>query len=278
MAKKRKKCPFCGVEVNKENFDKHLLKVHKNLKKKDFEKKGLKKPVGAASKKKDQDEGKKVTRKRKPKKKDRVTPAISIITLVIIVALIGTVIYYNLNKNGDSNGDGNGNGGSKTIAIMTTTLGTITIELDKDNAPITAGNFINLTRSGFYNGIIFHRVIPNFVIQAGGFTADESQKNSNQIPWENTGLQNLKYSISMARSGNASSEYDSGTATSQFFINLVDNQESLDSPTYPYVVFGKVIEGYSVVGAIGQLPTGTNKGMQDWPNDPPIINSVVIED
>ncbi|UCG71158.1 MAG: peptidylprolyl isomerase [Thermoplasmata archaeon] len=160
---------------------------------------------------------------------------------------------------------------------MTTTLGTIKIELDTEKAPNTAGSFIDLANSGFYNGIIFHRVVPDFVIQGGGFTADGNQKSSDQIPWEGTGLQNTRYTIAMARSGNPDSESDSGTATSQFFINTVDNP-SLDNYAYPFVVFGRVIEGFSVADAIEALPTGTYNGMEDWPDDPPVITSVVIED
>lgn len=271
-----KKCPFCGAEVNKENLDKHFLKVHGDLDKEDFKREGLKKPVGTAGRKRTQSKGKAGQRKRKPKKKDRVSTAVSVIVLIIIASLVGVLIYQYYGQNGGSNDENTNNGysGDKPIAVITTTLGTIKIELDTDKAPATAANFIELANSGFYEGIIFHRVIPDFVIQAGGYTSDETRKTADSIPWENTGLLNSKYSISMARSGNASSESDSGTATSQFFINLVDNQESLDSPSYPYVVFGRVIDGFSVVDAIAGLPTNTN----DWPDDPPIITNIVIED
>ncbi|UCE39691.1 MAG: peptidylprolyl isomerase [Thermoplasmata archaeon] len=156
---------------------------------------------------------------------------------------------------------------------MTTTLGTIKIELDTEKAPDTAGNFIDLANSNFYNGIIFHRVIAGFVIQGGGFTSDETKKTADSIPWENTGLLNSRYTISMARSGDPNSEADSGTGSSQFFINLADNT-NLDSYAYPYVVFGRVIEGFSVVDDIAALPTDSN----DWPDDPPVITTVVIED
>ncbi len=279
MAKRRKKCPFCGAEVNKENLDRHLLKVHSELDEEDYEKKGLKKPIGTASKKKTQGKGKRDSRKRKPKKKNRVSAVLSIIAVIIIVSLVGAVIYINLNQNGEPSGEttNNGNGGGKPIAIVNTTLGTIKIELDTDMAPVSAGNFIDLANSGFYNGVIFHRVVPDFVVQGGGFTTDGNQKNSSLISWENSGHKNLRYSIAMARSGDPNSESDSGTATSQFFINLVDNP-NLDSYSYPYVVFGRVIDGFSVVDAIGALPTGTNNGMSDWPDNPPVINSIVIED
>jgi peptidyl-prolyl cis-trans isomerase A (cyclophilin A) len=81
----------------------------------------------------------------------------------------------------------------------------------------------------------------------------------------------------MARSGDPDSQSDSGTGSSQFFINHVDNP-SLDSYSYPYVVFAKVIEGFNVVDSIASLPTGTHNGMSDWPDDPPVITSVVIQE
>jgi len=281
MVKKRKKCPFCGAEVNKENLDRHFLKVHSELHEKDYEKKGLKMPIGIASKKKTQKEGTRESKKGNPIKKNRTGVVISIIIFITIVSLVGAVLYNNLSQNEEPN---NVNDNDKPIAIMTTTLGTIKIELDTDKAPVTAGNFIDLANSGFYNGVIFHRVMSGFIIQGGGFTSDGNQKNAGQIPWENTGLLNSRYSISMARSGEANSESDSGTATSQFFINMVDNSH-LDKRTssndngveYPYVVFGRVIEGFNVVEAIEALSTGTYNGMNDWPDDPPIITRIVIE-
>jgi cyclophilin family peptidyl-prolyl cis-trans isomerase len=278
LAKKRKECPFCYAEVNKENFERHLSKVHGSLDEEAFEKKGLKKPTGTKGKKKTKKKVKKGVRKRKPKKKDRVSTAVSLIALIVIVSLVGGVIYIAfIQTDEDGDGAGNGNDGDKPIAVMTTTMGIIKIELDTDKAPNTAGNFINLANSGFYNGIIFHRVVPGFVVQGGGFTPDGNQKTSNQIPWESTGLQNKRYTISMARSGDPNNQGDSGTATSQFFINTVDNP-SLDGYAYPFVVFGRVIDGFSVVDAIEALPTGTYNGIEDWPDDPPVITSVVIED
>jgi hypothetical protein len=177
LAKKKKKCPVCGVEVNKENLDKHLQKVHGE---RGEEEKESKKPVGAEKKTKG-------TRKRKPKKKDRTSAVVAIISLVVIVALVGTVVYAYVNRDGGPDEDG-GNGGGKAVAVMNTTLGTIKIELDLDNAPDTAGNFIDLANRGFYNGVIFHRVIQGFVIQGGGYTTDETLKNADNIPWEDTGL------------------------------------------------------------------------------------------
>jgi cyclophilin family peptidyl-prolyl cis-trans isomerase len=114
------------------------------------------------------------------------------------------------------------------------------------------------------------------MIQGGGFTSDGNQESASNIPWENTGLVNRKYTISMARSGDPDSQADSGSGSSQFFINTVDNA-NLDSYSYPYVVFGKVVDGFNVVETIEALSTGTYYGMSDWPDNPPVINNVVIE-
>lgn len=277
MTKKRKKCPFCGAEVNKENLNKHLLKVHGELDERDFKLKGLKKPAGAGAKKA-RKVGKRESKKGNIISNTRRNAVIAVVVLFIIVALVGALIYQNLDENGEPNNEtpNNENGEvNKPIATMTTSLGTIKIELDTEKAPVTAGNFIELANSGFYNGIIFHRVIADFMIQGGGFNSDGTKKDAAQIPWENTGLQNKIYTISMARSGNPDSQSDSGTATSQFFINTVDNP-NLDSYTYPYVVFGRVIEGFHELNAIEGLPTGTYNGMDDWPDDPPVITSIVI--
>lgn len=275
MAKKRKECPFCYAEVNKENLNRHLLKVHGDLDEKDFESKGLKKPVGATGEKKPIKEGARISKKGNPFKKSKTSAAIAVVAVIVMISLFGALFYQVLNQDDDSSG--NGGGGVNPIANMTTTLGNIRIVLYKNQAPVTAGNFINLANSGFYNGIIFHRIVPGFVVQGGGFTPDGDQKTSGAIPWEDTGLQNTRYTVAMARSGNPDSKSDSDTATSQFFINT-ENNPQLDSYTYRFVVFGKVIEGFDVVEAIEALSTGTYNGMEDWPDDPPIITSVVIEE
>jgi cyclophilin family peptidyl-prolyl cis-trans isomerase len=272
---KKKKCPFCAAEVNKENFNKHLFKVHKDLDKEEFKKEGLKKPSGDAARKKSQTKGKTGQRKRRLKKKDRVSTAITAVVVIVIVILVGILVYHNFLREYGTDGEeeNNGNGGEKRIAVMTTTMGTIKLELDVGRAPVTAGNFIALANDGFYDGIIFHRVIQGFVIQAGGYNSNEEKKDADNVQWEDTGLLNLKYTISMARIGDANNISYRDTGSSQFFINLADNRNSLDSPTYSYVVFGRVIEGFSVVDAIAQLPKDSN----DWPDDPPVITSVVIE-
>lgn len=153
---------------------------------------------------------------------------------------------------------------------MTTSLGTVVIELNPAAAPITVDNFLNYTESGFYVNKIFHRVISNFVIQGGGFTADLNQATT-QAPIKleaNNGLSNLRGSIAMARTAAADS------ATSQFFINVVDNL-TLDTNAGGYAVFGKVVSGLDVVDKIKAVPTSTRGGLTDVPNTAVVINSMI---
>ena len=276
MAKKRKECPFCYAEVNKENFNKHLTKVHNDLSEKDFEKKGLEKPGGAGSRR-PRKVGKRASKKGKKISYAKRNAAIAAIICIVVASALGALWYQTRDRNRDTTDEttGNGNGGGNgpvdlPVAVMTTTLGTIKIELDTDSAPVTAGNFIDLANSGFYEGLIFHRVDEGFVIQGGGFDSDGEYKTADSIPWEGTGLLNIAYTISMAR------QEDPNSASSQFFINTVDNPHLDNDP--PYVVFGKVVEGFSVVDAIEALPTTTHDGHKDWPEDPPVITGVVIEE
>jgi peptidyl-prolyl cis-trans isomerase A (cyclophilin A) len=136
---------------------------------------------------------------------------------------------------------------------LRTSLGSITVELYPDRAPVTVRNFLQYVEQGFYNGTIFHRVIDGFMIQGGGFTPDLNAKTTRPpIPIESrNGLRNDAGTIAMARTG------DPDSATAQFFINLVDN----DFLNYPgrdghgYTVFGKVVKGMEVVEKIGRIPT-----------------------
>ena len=152
---------------------------------------------------------------------------------------------------------------------LSTSLGPITLQLDRQKAPITVDNFVKYTESGFYNGTIFHRVIDGFMIQGGGFTSDMRQKPT-QGPIKNeatNGLRNAAYSISMARTN------DPNSATSQFFINVADNgMLDADMPAKPgYAVFGKVVEGKETVDKIRKVATG-NKGMHaNVPTQPVVI-------
>jgi len=160
--------------------------------------------------------------------------------------------------------------------MMTTTVGPITIELDADSAPKTVENFLSYVAGGFYDGTIFHRVIDNFMIQGGGFTADMEQK-STQAPIENeanNGLKNQRGTIAMART------QDPHSATAQFFINVQDNDflnhtgENMQG--WGYAVFGKVTDGEDVLDKIRGVQTGSQAGHQDVPVEPIIIESLAI--
>ncbi len=137
----------------------------------------------------------------------------------------------------------------KVVVDLVTTKGTITVELWPDQAPQTVQNFVNYVIEGHYDGTIFHRVIKGFMIQGGGYTKDQKEKQTRPpIPLE-AKAPNRQYTIAMARTA------DPNSATAQFYINLVDNP-NLDPTTRPpgYTVFGKVIKGASVVEQIGSLP------------------------
>jgi len=164
-------------------------------------------------------------------------------------------------------------GGGNPVVIMSTSKGDIKIELFKDKAPISVENFLSYAGDGYYDGTIFHRVIPNFMVQGGGFTPDFSQKPT-KSPIKNeakNGLKNEKGTLAMARTQVVDS------ATSQFFINLVDNS-FLDNGVrdYGYAVFGKVIGGMDVVDAIAAVETGNNGMYGDVPQEEVIIKSVKV--
>ena len=151
--------------------------------------------------------------------------------------------------------------------LLDTTNGQIEIELDPVKAPISTKNFLDYVNSGFYNNTIFHRVIPGFMVQGGGFTQQMQQKET-KAPIKNehkNGLANVRGTLSMARTSVPDS------ATSQFFINVKDN-DFLDQGD-GYAVFGKVVKGMDVVDIIVNSPTTTKQGMQNVPIDPVLIKS-----
>ena len=159
---------------------------------------------------------------------------------------------------------------------LATSAGDIVIELDKAKAPKSVENFVQYVKDGHYNGTVFHRVIPNFMIQGGGMTADMTEKKTRApIPLESkNGLSNVRGSIAMARTN------DPNSATSQFFINVQDNPR-LDAANARdgngYAVFGKVVSGMDVVDKIRVVPT-SSKGMHDdVPMMPVTINKATIE-
>lgn len=159
---------------------------------------------------------------------------------------------------------------------LTTNFGDITLELDAEKAPITVKNFLDYVEKGFYDGMIFHRVINGFMIQGGGFDADMRQK-STDAPIKNeanNGLSNDKYTIAMARTSIPDS------ATAQFFINVADNDFlNHTSPTpsgWGYCVFGKVASGTDVVDKIKAVKTSSRAGHQDVPVEPVVIEKAEI--
>ncbi|MDF1690038.1 MAG: peptidylprolyl isomerase [Cycloclasticus sp.] len=162
---------------------------------------------------------------------------------------------------------------SITSIKLTTNQGDIVLELDAEKAPNTVKNFVTYVEEGFYEGVIFHRIIPNFMAQGGGFTSDFKQKDTSS-PIQNeadNGLANDRGTIAMARTG------DPHSATGQFFINLADNgflnHSSKTQQGWGYAVFGKVTEGMDVVDKMAAIPTGSG-GM--FPTDVP-QEEVIIE-
>ncbi len=167
-------------------------------------------------------------------------------------------------------------GGTVNVVIRTS-MGDITIELNKEKAPVTVDNFLAYAEEGFYDGTIFHRVISDFMIQGGGFTPDMAQKETKEgieNEWQN-GLKNETGTIAMARLGG-----QPNSATSQFFINVKDNT-FLDRPQRDgagYAVFGKVVEGMDVVDKIKVVKTSTQGMHQNVPVEPVVIETVVVMD
>jgi peptidyl-prolyl cis-trans isomerase B (cyclophilin B) len=163
------------------------------------------------------------------------------------------------------------------VVRFSTSVGDFSAEIFADKAPISAENFLSYVKEGFFDGLIFHRVIPGFMIQGGGFDKDMKQKNS-KSPIKNeagNGLKNLKGTLAMARTNVVDS------ATSQFFINVADNDfldHKNNSPDgYGYAVFGKVTDGMDVVQKIEKVRTG-NRGLhQDVPVEPVVVNSAKLQ-
>lgn len=159
---------------------------------------------------------------------------------------------------------------------LETNKGTIVLELDMEKAPVTTENFLSYVKDGFYNGVIFHRVIKRFMIQGGGFEPGLKQKET-KAPIKNeadNGLANNKYTIAMARTS------DPHSASAQFFINTNDNDFlNFTAPTpqgWGYAVFGKVVEGTDIVDAIEGVRTGSRGFHQDVPVEDVIVNKATV--
>jgi len=164
------------------------------------------------------------------------------------------------------------------MIILQTNMGDIKLELDHEKAPKTAENFEQYVRDGFYDGVIFHRVINNFMIQGGGFEPGMAQKDT-RSPIENeadNGLTNKKYTIAMART------MDPHSASAQFFINVADNSfldhSAKTMEGWGYAVFGQVVEGEDIVDKIKGVSTTMRAGHQDVPVEDVVITAATIEE
>lgn len=162
------------------------------------------------------------------------------------------------------------------VVLMETSLGNVKLELFANEAPLSVKNFLDYVAGGFYDDTIYHRVIPNFMIQGGGFTADLNQKKA-KPPIKNeadNGLKNLRGTLAMARTMVVNS------ATAQFFINVADNgflnHRDKTMQGYGYAVFGKVSKGMDVVERIAAVKTGLQKGFRDVPETPVVIKSMKV--
>lgn len=162
----------------------------------------------------------------------------------------------------------------KPVYLIKTNQGNIKVETFPKEAPISAKNFDDYVKAGFYNGTIFHRVIPGFMIQCGGFSPDMKEKANKNAPIKNessNGLQNKKYTLAMARTNVPDS------ATSQFYINVADNgflDKANSRDNVGYAVFGRVLEGQEVVDKIAGAKTGNRGGHSDVPVEPIVIESI----
>ncbi|WP_305457205.1 peptidylprolyl isomerase [Photobacterium leiognathi] len=164
------------------------------------------------------------------------------------------------------------------MIIFTTNVGDITIELNKQKAPVTAKNFLKYCQDGFYEGTIFHRVIKGFMIQGGGYTANMKEKPTRApiVNEANRGLKNVIGSIAMARTDAPHS------ATAEFFINVADNDFLNHTATtnagWGYAVFGQVTAGMDVVNKIAKVKTTSIRDYEDVPKEPIVIDKVTIVD
>lgn len=188
-------------------------------------------------------------------------------TLVFLILFLTTTLSFATEKNMPN---------THSKVKLTTNLGQIVIQLENEKAPLSAANFIAYVKDGFYNGTIFHRVIPGFMAQGGGFDSSFQQKET-KAPIKNeadNGLKNKRGTLAMARTNNPNS------ATSQFFINYKDNSfldHTSPSPSgWGYAVFGEVVEGMDVADSMAKQATGNRGGHQDVPKTDIVIEKAEI--
>jgi peptidyl-prolyl cis-trans isomerase B (cyclophilin B) len=193
---------------------------------------------------------------------------LSLVCLACLLAIVGSA--------SGAGAQGKAPGTAHPQVLLETSKGNITLELYPDKAPKTVENFLQYVKSGFYDGTIFHRVIPGFMIQGGGFTSDMTQKPT-KPPVQNEAdnrLPNDRGTIAMARTN------DPNSATAQFFINHNDNASlnftGKTATGWGYAVFGKVVEGMDVVDAIAQVPTGRKAGMADVPTQTVVLKKATV--
>lgn len=164
------------------------------------------------------------------------------------------------------------------MIVLKTNLGNITVSLDFENTPVTAKNFLQYAKEGFYDNTIFHRVIAGFMVQGGGFSSDMEQKETRDTIQNEAdkGAKNTRGTLSMARTN------DPHSASAQFFINLVDNGflnfKSQDTRGWGYCVFGEVTEGMDIVDNMAAVNTTNRAGHQDVPAEPIVIESVEVSE
>ncbi len=191
--------------------------------------------------------------------------------MVVLAAILSMVLFPLFKGNQSMNEETAVN----PQVLLETSMGNITIQLDTENAPTTSANFLAYVDDGYFVETIFHRVIPNFMIQGGGITADMKDKPNKRAPIQNeanNSLKNDRGTLAMARTG------DPHSATAQFFINLADNAflnySSETMQGWGYAVFGKVTDGMDVVDAIAGVNTGSKGGHQDVPLETITITGV----
>ena len=199
-------------------------------------------------------------------------------TLIIIVTAVASIFFLSLIDQKDQT-EYYPEEDQMSLVTISTSAGDIHLELDADNAPITAANFLKLAEDGYYSGTIFHRIIDGFMVQGGGLDENMTPKPTNTDPIQNeanNGLKNNRGSIAMART------MDPHSATGQFFINHKDNDflnhTAETSQGWGYAVFGSVIDGMDVVDQIALSTTSTVGGYADAPLEPTVINSVTVSE
>ena len=203
---------------------------------------------------------------------------IQIAVLIIIVTAVASIFFLSPIDQKDQT-EYHPEEDQMSLVTISTSAGDIHLELDADNAPITAANFLKLAEDGYYSGTIFHRIIDGFMVQGGGLDENMTPKPTNTDPIQNeanNGLKNDRGSIAMART------MDPHSATGQFFINHKDNDflnhTAETSQGWGYAVFGSVIDGMDVVDQIALSTTSTVGGYADAPLEPTVINSVTVSE